>query len=94
MNQGLITNMSNLSLGFFCMADANKVAMMSDLLEAKDYALGKIQNFIDTHQSVIPANVIKARAMVNEARTIAKLTMNIGALVMAHPSEDLKVLYK
>ena len=76
------------------MADANKVALMTNIHEAKDYALGKIQNFVDSHPSVKPANVIKARAMVNEARTITKLTMNIGALVMAHPSEGLKVLYK
>lgn len=83
----------NISTGFFCMDDANAVAAMKDLAQAKQYAHSKIQEFVDTHPKAKAANIEKARKMIDASSNINKLVMNIGSLVLAHPSEGLKVLH-
>lgn len=82
----------NISTGFFCMDDASEVAKMKDLDAAKQFALDKIQSFQDQHPKVKPANIAKARNIIVNSNNINKLVMNIGALVLAHPSEGLKVI--
>lgn len=82
----------NITTGFFCMNDANVVAAMKDLAQAKQYAHTKIQEFVETHPKAKAANIEKARKIVDASGNINKLVMNIGSLVLAHPSEGLKVI--
>ncbi len=88
----MIIEEKEIDLGFFCMADASKIAVMKEITEAQEFALNKIQTFIEAHPSTKPANINKAKRMIAEATTINKLTMYIGSLVLAHTSEGLKVI--
>ncbi len=81
-----------IDLGFFCMADATAVSVMKEITEAQEFALNKINSFVEAHPAVKVGNVTKAKRMIAEATTINKLTMYIGSLVLAHTSEGLKVI--
>lgn len=74
--------------GFFTMEDAKVVDSISDLEEAKRYALERIV----AQPNALPHNTKKATEAVKAATSKNQLVLTIGSFVMAHPSEGLKVL--
>lgn len=82
----------SISKGFFCMDDAIHISSMPDIAEAKQFALDKIQSYIEQHPGTKPANIQKATRMVTGSRGINQLVMTITSLILAHPSEGLRVI--
>ena len=77
--------------GFFTMDDVTAISKMSDLQKAKQHATSIVDNFIAAHQQVHKDNVQKVTAMIAKARSVNQLMFSMSNLVLAHPSEGLKV---
>lgn len=73
--------------GFFVMSDATKIQRM-DLDSAKQYLMDKI----DRAEGARPANIAKARTMVNKATSVKKLMLDVSNFILAHETDSLKVI--
>lgn len=78
--------------GFFVQKHVNDVIKMSNIQAAKEYANSVITEFVKAHTQVKPENVRKAQVMINKAASTVQLAISMQNFVLAHPSEDLKVV--
>ena len=78
--------------GFFEMKDAAQVLHYKDLSEAKAYLKQRVDEFIAAHPNTEKKNIIKAEKMINIAMSVQQLSFSVANFVMAHPSENLKVI--
>ena len=74
--------------GFFTMETVKAVLTMNDLEEAKQFALCAVKQ----SEAARSTNVDKALAMINKAKTVRDLGINITNFMLAHPSENLKTI--
>lgn len=74
--------------GFFTMETVKAVLAMNDLEEAKQFAFSVIQESATARSK----SVDKANTMINKAKNIRELGMNITNFILAHPSENLKTI--
>lgn len=77
--------------GFFEMADVNVVVNLT-IDHAKKYALQKIEDFKQQHPAVQKSNVVKVERIIQKANCPKKLAIDISNFILAHPSENLKVI--
>lgn len=77
--------------GFFTSQLANTLATMT-LASGQALCLQVIAKFEQDHPKVRTANLVKARKMVNAARTSIALAEGVYDFVLAHPSEGLGVI--
>lgn len=73
--------------GFFTMDDVRAVEKMS-LTVAKQYALDTINEMPNARRE----NKVKATNVVNRAKSVQALMFSMVNFVLAHPSENLKVI--
>lgn len=74
--------------GFFTMETVRAVLSMTDLEQAKQFVFSVVKES-DTAQA---KSIDKAHAMINKAKNIRDLGMNITNFILAHPSENLKTI--
>lgn len=84
--------MANINAGFFEMSDTNRVLSGVSLGEAKLYLTSKVENFEKSHPGVLITNTSKAYSMINRAKNLRSLAVDVSNFVLAHPSEGLKTL--
>jgi hypothetical protein len=78
--------------GFFVMKDAAQVLHYKDLSEAKAYLKQRIDEFLVEHPSTEKKNIAKAEQMISSALSIQRLSIAVSNFVLAHTSENLKVI--
>ena len=83
--------MAKIEPGFFTMDLANTLATMT-LATGQALALSIVDKFEKEHPGVQARNLVKARTMINTARSVNQLVLGVGSFVMAHPSEGMKVI--
>jgi hypothetical protein len=81
-----------MNTGFFIMKDAVDVLHFESVSEAKNFLLEKVANFVKTHPGTRANNVVKVEKMIKGAASLEALSRSVANLVLAHPSENLKVL--
>ncbi len=74
--------------GFFTMEDVNKISVMTNIQEAKQYALSRVTAQPNAHLE----NINKATTVINKAKNINQLVLSISNFVLAHTSEGLSVI--
>lgn len=84
--------MANISSGFFEMCDVNQIFQINTLADAKSFARHKVDDYISAHPGVKNINVRKVEAMIAKSTTKIQLASGIADFVLAHPSENLKVI--
>lgn len=80
------------TVGFFTMDDANEIASMANLAQAKEYARNRVDEFVTDHPKTRDKNISKALNMIEKSNTINKLVLGIGSFVLSHPSENLRLI--
>ena len=75
--------------GFFNMDLVNEISAMTDVTVAKERAYEAIANLPYKAQAV---NIVKAQKIVNDAKSVEGLLFSLTNYILAHPSEDLKVV--
>ena len=73
--------------GFFTMDDVRAIEKMN-LTAAKEFALSKINAMPNARRE----NLVKATNVVNRAKNVPALMFSMTNFVLAHPSENLKVI--
>lgn len=76
------------AVGFFTMADVKEVEKMNNISAAKAYAHAKIESMPNAQLK----NIEKAHKMVDKTRSIKDLMFAMVGFIMAHPSENMKVI--
>ena len=84
--------MINIETGFFQMEDVVQITKLKNLDSGQGYALQKISEFVVQHPRTKPENISKAIKMVNSARTPRGLALDVSNFILAHSSENLKVI--
>jgi hypothetical protein len=82
----------NIQPGFFTMEDATIVLAAPNIFEAKRHAHQRIIDYVQVHPDTHKSNITKAENMVNRSSTMRQLAMAISDFVLAHTSENLKVI--
>jgi hypothetical protein len=77
--------------GFFTMETVRQVTALN-LVQGKQLALQQLDAFQATHPGVHATNLAKARTAIDRATTVNRLALTLANFVLAHPSENLKVL--
>lgn len=78
--------------GFFSMEDCHAVFGMKDVFQAKKYAHDRVSAYCASHPGTLKENVDKAASAINACSTVRKLGEMIASFVLAHDSENLKVI--
>lgn len=78
-----------MEVGFFTMDTVREVCSQSTLSAAKQVALNAIEK---KARHAKADNVVKATKMVNSARSIVALGQGLTNFLLAHPSENLKLV--
>ena len=78
--------------GFFEMKDVSAVLASSNLDNAKQYLSDKIDAFVLIHPTTRAENIAKALKMINVAKSKDKLALSVSDFILAHTSENLKVI--
>jgi len=78
-----------IKVGFFTMATVTAVCAQKDLTAAREIAMADVTKM---HGIATPENVAKATRMVEKARTVRNLGLDITNFLLAHPSENLKTI--
>lgn len=74
--------------GFFNMDVVNQVIKMTDLEAARSLA----QKCIDDCKGATAKNVHSAGSAIKKAKSVTDLAMTLTNFLLAHPSENLKVI--
>jgi len=80
------------STGFFSMDDVKAVLAAKDLITAKQLITGRVNDFVAAHSKTKSENLTKVTSVVARSRTKEQLAMAITNFMLAHPSENLKVV--
>jgi len=75
--------------GFFTMDVVTEVCAQKDLATAREIAMksvDKMKNY------ATPENIAKATKMIEKAKDVRKLGLDITNFMLAHPSEGLKTI--
>ena len=75
--------------GFFTMDVVTEVCAQKDLAVAREIAMKSIAKM---HGYATPENISKATKMVEKAKNIRALGIDITNFLLAHPSEGLKTI--
>lgn len=78
----------NINPGFFNMDLIKTVCNQTNIYTAKNLCY----NAIESMPGASKENKLKARAVVDKAPTIQKLAITLTNFMLAHPSENLKVM--
>lgn len=81
-----------IDVGFFTNADMHAVLAKPTLDDAKLYAIERVEAFRAAHPGADQRNVDKAMKMIMTSRTTTLLACGVASFLLAHPSEDLKVI--
>jgi len=77
--------------GFFTMDDVRQVMACPSIEAARRRALESVEAYQRLH-SARPENLAKVRRVINTSRTVLQLGTALTNMVLAHPSENLKVV--
>lgn len=75
--------------GFFNMNDVQVVVNKKSMGDARCYLVDRISAF---EGKATPENIQKALNMIDKATSIARLAIAISNFILAHPSENQKVI--
>lgn len=75
--------------GFFTMDVVIEVCAQKDVAKARAIAMKSIEKM---HGYATPENIAKATSMVEKAKDVRKLGLDITNFLLAHPSEGLKTI--
>ena len=77
--------------GFFVSADSTHV--VGETLDVgKNYMLSRISTFVELHPSTEKKNINTVTDKINACNNTTQLTKLLWDLILAHPSENLKVI--
>jgi hypothetical protein len=74
--------------GFFNMDVIRQVTETAQLEMAKNLAILAI----DSQPNATPANINKAKTVINKANSVEMLAISMSNFMLAHPSENLAVI--
>ena len=80
--------MQKVAGGFFNMDTVNSIMRINDLVKAKEYAHSKV----NANPYAKPCNISKAKYMIEHSTTVEGLARGVANFMLAHPSENLKIL--
>lgn len=83
--------MKKIERGFFMAEDSAHVDKQP-LDSAKAYMLNRIVHYVELHPQTEQKNVDEITAKINACTSSSKLTRLLWDLILAHPSENLKVI--
>ena len=75
--------------GFFTMDVVIAVCAEKDITAARAIAMKSVEKM---HGYATPENILKATTMVEKAKDVRKLGLDISNFLLAHPSEGLKTI--
>lgn len=78
--------------GFFKMEDCHMVFGLKDIFEAKRFAHECVLAYVREHPGTLKSNIDKVSVAINACSTTRKLGEMIASFVLAHDSENLKVI--
>lgn len=84
--------MKQIQPGFFKMEDCHTVFAQPNIFEAKRVAFERVITYVKQHPQTLPENVNKVTDAINGCSTVRKLGEMIASFVLAHDSENLKVI--
>ena len=74
--------------GFFTMETVNQILSFSTLEESKKF----LHDLVKETKNARVENVTKATAMIDKCKTQRDLALSVSNFVLAHPSENLRIL--
>lgn len=74
------------------MADCHTILAQPNVFEAKRIAHERVLAYVKEHPGTLQENVDKAQKAINACATTRKLGEMIASFVLAHDSENLKVI--
>ena len=74
------------------MEDCHTIFAQSNIFEAKRIAYERVLSYVKQHPGTLQENVIKVQNAINACSSVRKLGEMIAAFVLAHDSENLKVI--
>ena len=81
-----------MNVGFFEMSDTHILLAQKTLQDAKKYAEDKVLQYKNAHSATEKSNINKAMKMIDNAKSVQQLANAVSDFVLAHPSENLKVI--
>lgn len=78
-----------MATGFFTMDTVIAVCAEKDIVAARAIAMKDVEAM---RLNARPANIEKATSMIEKAKTVNKLGLDITNFMFAHPSENLKTI--
>lgn len=83
-----ISNKTDIATGFFTIDVVNEIIKAKTINEGKQIAFDAIKKFPNAKQKSID----KATLMVNNTTNISQLAFAVSNFILAHPSENLKLI--
>ena len=74
------------------MEDCHTVFAQKNVFDAKRIAHERVIAYVKEHPGTLQENVDKAQKAINSCATVRKLGEMIASFVLAHDSENLKVI--
>lgn len=75
--------------GFFTMDVVTEVCKQKDIVAARAIAMKSVEKM---YGYATAENILKAKTMVEKAKDVRKLGLDITNFLLAHPSEGLKTI--
>ena len=78
--------------GFFKMEDCHTIFAQKDVFAAKRIAHERVLAYVSEHPGTLQENISKVKSAIDSCSTVRKLGEMIASFVLAHDSENLKVI--
>jgi len=81
-----------MEIGFFNQTHVEQVIKAKSLTEARTIVSTAIETFKKEHPTVRKDNLVKAEQLVTRAKNPTQLAFAVQNFILAHPSENLRVV--